>query len=125
MKYSAWLLALTITASLAWGAGEIGAPWDRSAGISELLTLVSSRPGVIGSALVVSQWPRQTALRRILLRTPGGGRLVLTRVQRPAEGISTLRLEDDPSGWTMTLSERSELKFDDVEEMLDPGRLSA
>jgi hypothetical protein len=125
MKHSRWILALVPAVALALGGAGTGTPWERSTGISELLTLVSSRPGVLGSALVVSQWPRQTALRRILLQTPEGGRLILTKVQHPTQGMSLLSLEDDPSGWTMTLTERSELTFDDIEETLDPGRLSA
>jgi hypothetical protein len=70
------------------------------------------QPGdLTAHGLAVTEFVCDQETRRILLITPGHGRVILDTIVRPADGLSRYRLRDEVAGWWVELREESPIRI--------------
>lgn len=102
-------------------ASDAATHWSMRDGLITLVAWEEVGGAGIGRALTVVRWTDDRELRRTLVETPQGDRVVLTREYFPTRGISHVSLQDDGSKWAATLAETSGLKFDSVAQLAQPA----
>ncbi len=72
------------------------------------------------AAMIFVAWLPDRELTRVLLETPAGRRLVLTKEHFALDGVVRYRIADDELGWWAELTEESGLVFDNIEQLAQP-----
>jgi hypothetical protein len=71
----------------------------------------------VGRGLALNEYDDLTWARRVLIETPDGVRLVLTRTDKPRDGSAVYEIREEASGWQASLREVSGLTLSSTNEM--------
>lgn len=92
---------------------------------SAVLAVWDNPLGTSAEALILTETGPEGLVSRYLLRAPNGGRAVLTHRFDPRQGRFTSILQDDATGWSVSMERVWEVKFKDLDEVTDQAKLIA
>lgn len=116
MRYRACLLLTLIAATLP----KPVAAADLREGLTQRFGLHTDDRGNTAEVLLLTQWKDDCVLQLLLLESDQAGRIALSRVYKPRNGVTLRTLDDAANSWKAILTERSGLLFKNIEETARP-----
>ncbi len=121
MRYRVCLLLTLIAATLP----ESVAAADLRQGLTQRFGLHTEDRTNAAEVLLLTQWKGDCVLQLLLLESDEAGRVALSRVYTPKNGVTLRTLDDAANSWKAVLTERSDLLFKNIEETARPDIVGA